>query len=248
MSAPRTTIAFRVRSYQVGADKRIGNAVFLNWFQEAAYANSTELDYPAERYETMGIGWVMRETEMEVLERPLFDETVYVTTWAADMRRVQANREYEVRREDGTLLARCDARWAMLDRATLRPIRIPDHMMSVFQPAQEFALERQAWPTVEGEAYVGEHHVSVYEEDEMAHVNNANYLKWIEENARRTAEAASLPPPVFHRHGLEYRLPAFKSDTVTIHSTYTPFEEGLAWAHQVRRGEVLLVMGRSLSA
>jgi acyl-CoA thioesterase FadM len=248
MSAPRTTVEFRVRSYEVRSDKRVGNASFLNWFQEAAFANSIELGFPPERYEQMGIGWVMRETELEVLERPRFDEVVYVTTWIADFRRVQANREYEARREDGTLLARCDTKWAMLDRETLRPTRIPDVMLQVFQPAQDFVLEPQAWPTVEGETFVGEHHVSVYEEDEMAHVNNANYLKWIEENARRAMEAAGRPAPTFHRHLLEYRLPAFKGEVVTTHSTYAPFEDGLAWKHEVRRGEELLVAGKGLSA
>jgi acyl-CoA thioesterase FadM len=248
MSAPRTTIVFRVRSYEIRGDGRVGSASFLNWCQEAAYANSTELGFSVARYQEMGVGWVMRETELEILDYPRYDEDVYVTTWVADFRRVQSNREYEARREDGSLLARCDTKWVMLDRETQRPTRIPDIMLNVFQPAQDFAIERQEWPTIEGDAYVGEHHVSIYDEDELAHVNNANYLKWVEENARRASQAASLPAPTFRRHLLEYRLPAFKGDVVTTHSVCVPFDDGLAWRHEVRRGEELLVVGRSLSA
>lgn len=247
MAAPRTTHTLRVRSYEIRPDGRAGSVSFLNWFQEAAFANSTELGYPLERYQELGVSWVMRESDLKIIERPRYNETISITTWIADMKRVLAYRQYEARAADGRLLARCNTQWVMIDLATQRPTRIPDVMMSVFEPGRDFILEPIEWPTVRGESYTSQRRVSFFEEDEMAHVNNAVYLNWIEENARRLAHDQGLPIPHFDRHLLTYRLPAFWKDDLTILTQVERDGERFAWQHRIEREGERLVEGKSLS-
>ncbi|MBA3532772.1 MAG: hypothetical protein H0T73_12680 [Ardenticatenales bacterium] len=247
MAAPRSTHSLRVRSYEIRPDGYAGNASFLNWFQEAAFANSTQFGYSPDRYQELGVYWVMRETDMEIVERPRYSEQIDISTWIADMRRVQAFRQYEARRADGTLLARGSTKWAMIDLATMRPRRIHESIIEAIHPAQDFILEEMTWPTVEGESFGTERRVSFYEEDELAHVNNAVYLNWIEDNAQRAAAQAGLPTPEFTRHLLEYRLPAFKDEIVGVRSVVAPQGEGWAWSHEVYRAEEVLIRAKSLS-
>jgi medium-chain acyl-[acyl-carrier-protein] hydrolase len=247
MSAPRTTHYVRVRSYEIRPDGRASGSTLLNWFQEAAFANSTELGYPPRRYQELGITWVLRELDLEIVDRPRYDEVIAITTWIADLRRVKAHRQYEARREDGSILARCNAQWAMLDLSTQRPTRIPARMFEVFTPAQDFVLEGRAWPSIDGAVFRSSHYVAYHEEDEQAHVNNANYLRWIEENARRAARESALPMPEFSRHRLQYRLPARRDECVTIESLYASQEQALAWSHRIFRDDSLLMEGSSLS-
>lgn len=247
MAAPRTTHSLRVRSYEIRPDGRVGSVSFLNWFQEAAFANSSAFGYTPARYQALGVYWVMRETDLEIIERPGYNEPIEITTWIADLRRVQASRQYEARRVDGTLLARGNTRWAMIDMATMRPRRIHEEIMKAINPAQDFVLEPTEWPEVEGAWHASQHRVTFYEEDELAHVNNAVYLNWIEEGARRLAAQRGYRLPHFQRHLLEYRLPAFKDDQITMHSRVMPHEAGLAWQHEIRRGEEILIRSQSLS-
>lgn len=246
MAAPRTTIPLHVRSYEVRPDARAGNLAFLNWFEEASLANSVELGFDIERFRSLGFVWVMRSSDLEICERPFFNERIMITTWIADLKRVQAYHQYEARRSDGTLLARCSTLWILLDIKILRPVRIPK-MMRIFEPAKDFVMPEIKWPKVEGQSFTSQRQVAFFEEDQLQHVNNANYLNWIEENARQAFKELGRPNPNFQRHFFNYRLPAVLDDVVTIKSTFAPYGNQLAWKHEITRNDTLLVRANSLS-
>ncbi len=246
MPAPHTTLPLRVRSYEIRPDGRAGTASFLNWFQEAAFANSAELGYGLVRYQEIGVTWVLRQIDVAILARPRFDEHVLVTTWPASMERARAYRDYEARSADGTLLARSTAQWVMLSLVTQRPTRIPDEVRAAFHPPTALLLPAREWPQADL-LHQSPYTVSFFEEDEQGHVNNANYVNWIEESARRTMQAQGLPLPTFHRHFLDYRMAAFKDNVLSLRSGHAPHEGGLAWRHEIWRDEVLLLQAHSLS-
>lgn len=61
--------------------------------------------------------------------------------------------------------------------------------------------------------------------DEMGHVNNVVYLRWVETIARAHSEALGFDfhryqalnaAPVVHRHTITYHFPALPGDTVTV--------------------------------
>ena len=246
MAAPRTSLPLHVRSYEVRPDRRAGNVAFLNWFEEAAFANSVQLGFDIDRFAQLGYFWVMRESDLEIIERPCFNERMLVTTWIADLQRVRAYHQYEARRENGQVLARCNSLWVLLDVNSLRPRRIPE-MMRLFKPAKDFVIEKKKWPDFEGTEFVSERYVAFFEEDQLNHVNNAVYLNWIEENARRAVKAAGYKMPTFRRHSLKYHIPARHDDIVLIKSKYAPYEDGFIWYHEILRDDEVLVTVNSLS-
>jgi acyl-CoA thioesterase FadM len=250
MPAPRTTYTTTVRSYELGNTGKARSVAFLRWFQEAAYTNSAELGFTVEWYQNMGVSWVLREIDLELLEHPGYDETIHITTWISDMQRVTANREYEAHRNDGTLLARSSALWVVLDLNSQRPARIPIQMLGTIEPGQDFALEARDWPRVQNGGHRSHYTVPFWEEDQLIHVNNANYLNWIEESARRAAMDMGMSPLNHRRHRLRFRLPAFKDDQLTFYSACTREEtpgrggeeaRGWWWEHRIERDGQLLV-------
>ncbi|MGB0386490.1 MAG: acyl-[acyl-carrier-protein] thioesterase [Ardenticatenaceae bacterium] len=247
MAAPRTSLPLHVRSYEVRPDRRAGNVAFLNWFEEAAFANSVELGFDIDRFAELGYFWIMRESDLEIIERPYFNERILVTTWIADLRRVKAYHQYEAHRADGTLLARCNTLWILLDLNTMRPQRIPN-IMHIFKPAKDFVIEKMKWPTVEGTSFVSTRQVAFFEEDQLQHVNNAVYLNWIEENARNASQQAGYTMPTFGRHWIQYRIPARRDDMLTLKCTYAPYKDGLVWYHEIVRDDQVLVKVHSLSS
>ena len=248
MSEIRSTHAFTVRSYEIGPSQRVERGGhFLRWFQEAAYANSEWLDYDLDRYREMGVFWVLHEIDLQLVARPAFNERVDVTTWIAEMQRIKAWRQYEARDAAGRPLARCNATWVMIDPQSQRATRIPEIMFEEFTPNHEYILTARDWSPVDGDVHTFELPVGYFDEDEMAHVNHAVYLDWIEESARRAALAAHIAPPRFTRHRLRYHNAAFRGDRLRIDSAFAPINGEQHWQHTVWRGYTRLVSANGVS-
>lgn len=89
--------------------------------------------------------------------------------------------------------------------------------------------------------------------DELRHVNNVVYLRWIQDIA--TAHWNAIAPPdalatiawVARRHEIDYLGPAFLDEDLTLR-TWVGVAEGLTFERhtEIRRGEQVLARGRTL--
>jgi YbgC/YbaW family acyl-CoA thioester hydrolase len=255
---------FHVRGYEVGATGRVHDSVYLNYVQQAAFEASAHAGYDTRRYDVLGTIWVIRRQTIVYLAPLFYNEVVELTTWVSDVRRVQSHREYELRRvSDQRLVALARADWVYIDAETLFPRRIPREMAGVFEPNDLGALDSapplEPSEGVEGRSFVYRHRVKSYELDNLRHVNNANYLNWLNQ-ARRDALAevgfvladgtAPLRGPDLIltpvRYEIEYRAPAVAGDRVQVHSRVVGAgTTQLTWAHEILRGEEELVNARA---
>lgn len=101
---------------------------------------------------------------------------------------------------------------------------------------------------------VHRHHVDIVADDidHMGHVNNAVYLKWVQEailaywKNTASAEEASRHLWVALRHDITYRRPAFLSDTIDATVIADGVKGSRAFFHTlIKRGEEILVDVRS---
>lgn len=255
---------FRVRGYEMDATSRVHDSVFLNYVQQAAFEASADAGYDTRRYNALGTIWVIRQQTIAYLAPLTYGDIVEATTWVSDMRRVRSHREYELRRvSDGCLVAVAQADWVYIDAATLFPRRIPREAHEKFTPngrsALDAALPLEPAETVGGRAFVYHHGVKGYELDNLRHVNNANYLNWLNQaridalaEAGFSFEAGSahlqgvggMISPI--RYEIEYFSPAVVGDRIQVHSRIVATGiTQLTWAHQIRRGEERLVEARA---
>lgn len=201
-------------------------SALLRFLQETATAASTDAGFDGHYYDQSGTMWLVRRTTLTVLEPARSGDEIEAVTWIADFRRVRSRRDYEVR--VGTrVLARAYTDWVYVDRERSRPRRIPEDMQRVFVPAGARALERPPFPEAEPPptAFCSERRVELHELDSLRHVNNANYIHYIEQAALDAAAATGwtfaeqltaggrLRPVT---HDLEYLDSALYGDTLSI--------------------------------
>ena len=256
---------FRVRGYEMSATGYIHDSVFLNYVQQAAFEASADAGYDTRRYDAMGTLWVIRKQTIAFLTPLTFGDSVEVTTWVSGTRRVHCYREYELRRvSDERLVALAQADWIYVDAATLFPRRIPSQAIAAFQPNGVAALDStpplELAQDVDGRLFNYRHRVKSYELDNLRHVNNANYLDWLNQ-ARFDALAEAgfalndgstklqgldlMPAPVHYE--IEYFLPAVTGDQVEVYSRVVAAgATQLTWAHEIQRGEERLVAARAV--
>ncbi len=94
-------------------------------------------------YKSQGSGWVVRSHEIKYIQPAFIEEPIIVHTWVADLQKFSSLRRYEmVRVADNCLLATASTRWAYVDYATGRLMRIPEEVIGAFEILEAETLER----------------------------------------------------------------------------------------------------------
>jgi YbgC/YbaW family acyl-CoA thioester hydrolase len=257
------TRRFRVRGYEVNGINRVHDRVLLDYVQQAAFEASADVGYDTRRYNALGTVWVIRRQTLVSLTAITYGDVIEIKTWVSDFRRVRSNREYELRRADGRVVALAQADWVYIDSSTLFPRRIPSDMVALFAPngvsALEMAPPLEDVETSPGRPFTCRHRVKGYELDNLRHVNNAHYLDWLGQARGDALAASGFPPdgtgiqlqglnvtPTLVRCEIEYLCPATVGDVLEVRSRVV--ESGrtqLTWEHQMMRGEERLVEAKA---
>lgn len=250
--------AFRVRHYECDAYGHVNHANYVRYMQETAFDASAAVGYDLARYRAEGHQWLIRETDITYLRPLVYGDTVIVKTWVADFRRVRSRRQYELRLQaSGELVATAVTEWVYLNAATLRPATIPPEMVAAFRHAAVVAGERRepfpdAPPPPPG-IFRMRRRVEWRDIDEAQHVNNANYLAYIEDCNAQVAVAHNWSLPrllaaglgiVARRYRIEYLEPAVMGDELEV----TTFVAEVKRSSAVRFYEVIRVRDHKVLA
>lgn len=125
-----------------GVIQHVNNLVYLKWMQSAAVAHSAAQGWPAERYQELGAGWVVRSHHIEYLQAAFADDEIVVRTWVANLKKVTSLRRFKIiRLTDGkeTVLAIAATDWAFIHFATHQPKRIPPEVSGAFEVVEDVA-------------------------------------------------------------------------------------------------------------
>lgn len=229
---------FRVRHYECDAYGHVNHANYLRYMQEAALEASAAVGYSERRYEQMGTLWFIRETDIEYLHPLRYGDSVEVSTWVGDFRRVRSRRFYELRHLDtGEIVARANTDWVYLERESGRPAAVPDEMIAAFAPAgvgddsRGESQPRKRFPPAPPPppgTFTMRRRVEWRDIDTAQHVNNATYLNFMEECGIQAAHSVGWSMGrmrgegvgiVARRHQIEYRQQAQLGEDLAI-STY----------------------------
>ena len=170
----------------------VRNASLLRLLQETATRASSDAGFDSQYYDRTGTIWVIRRTTLTLASPARSGDVLDVRTWIADFRRVRSQREYEVRAQD-RLVARASTDWVLVDRSHGRPRRIPDEWQTVFVPeGAAAAAVRIPFPETDPPADATTLHrrIELHDLDALQHVNNANYVSYVEQAALDVAASA----------------------------------------------------------
>ncbi len=237
---------FRVRHYECDAYGHVNHANYLRYMQEAAIDASAAAGYDHDRYLQIQRFWLIRETQIEYLRPLRYGQSVQVTTWVADFRRVRSRRVYEFSLADSeTLVARASTDWVLLDQGTNRPASIPQEMKDAFFPEglPDSHPSSERFPTPPPpppRTYRQERRVEWRDLDAAGHANNATYLSYVEDCglqmasahgwklSRLTAEGLAMRA---RSHHIEYKVPATLDDRLEIATWVSGVHESTATRH-----------------
>ena len=126
---------FRIRHYECDSYGHVNHANYVRYMQEAAFDATAAAGYDVARYEQMNRAWLVRETDITYLMPLVYGDSVVVKTWVGNFRRVRSHRMYELRRlSDGEMVAQGSTDWVFLEADSLRPVSIPEELISAFFP------------------------------------------------------------------------------------------------------------------
>lgn len=217
---------YRVQLFDVNAFGELHVTGLLRFMQQTASDGSAAAGFDIEWYERHGTIWLIRRTVVEYLTPAVYRDEIAVHTWVSDMRRVRSQREYELRRvRDDRVIARGFSDWVYVETAGGKPTRIPDELQRGLMPGGVAVQPRPPSKLSKPPAcaFQTSRRVEFGAIDSLAHVNNAYYATYIEQDLWDALAAHGWALDAFARegrlrlrtHDIEYFEPALYGDRLT---------------------------------
>jgi acyl-CoA thioesterase FadM len=242
---------YRVHVYEVDAFNELTTSGLLRYLQQTASDASAAIGFDFEWYERAGTVWLIRRTTVERVAPAMYDDELSVRTWVSDVRRVRSERAYEaVRRRDGALIARGTTDWVYCDIARGMPTRVPDALQKALMPdgVEGRARRPPEWPDPPAAAFRTRRRVELSDLDSVAHVNNARYAAFLEQDLHDALAEHGWPIDPTSRDG-HLRLSAIDLEYLEA-AVYGDLLDGLVWttaasAKRLECAHALLRHGRA---
>jgi acyl-CoA thioester hydrolase len=127
-------IELDVAAEDIDVYQHVNNAVYLSWFDRAAWSHSAALGVPLERCIAMRRGMAALRTEIDYLTAAVRGDRVLVGTWiAASDLRLRCERRFQVLRAgDGRTLARALTEYVCINLDSGRAVRMPEEFSRAY--------------------------------------------------------------------------------------------------------------------
>jgi acyl-CoA thioester hydrolase len=131
MTRPVFELAITARPEDIDELGHVNNAVWVQWVQQVAVAHWDSLADPAHRDAYF---WVVVRHEIDYLRAAHAGDRLMARTWVGDEPRgARFDRFVEFTGADGKVCVRAHTVWAIIDKATGRPIRVPAEVVAPFR-------------------------------------------------------------------------------------------------------------------
>jgi medium-chain acyl-[acyl-carrier-protein] hydrolase len=170
---------FRIRFSDCTTDWLLSAQGALRFFEEIALLQSEALGVGRALYERAGVAWLLSRWDLRMHADAPFDERVRVRTQPRDYRRSFAQRLFEARRADGSLIAKARSEWVFVETARRRPVRVIPAIIAAYGVLEETVLPPFEEPEAIEEATLElRFPVRASDLDHNGHVNNVRYVDW----------------------------------------------------------------------
>ncbi len=167
----------RVGFSEIDENRRLKITALINYLQDTCTFQSEDTGYPLEKLMEDGMGWFLLTWHIKIEELPMFGEEVTIKTWPNKYSGIMAGRNFTVEK-DGKVITSADSNWVLMDKAKLRPLRVPKGMVDAYGlsdplPGEWMGRKLRA---PENPKTVYEFTVSPMHLDTNRHMNNAFYI------------------------------------------------------------------------
>ncbi len=246
------TRTYRTRYCDVNADGRLAPADYARYIIDTAYEWGENLGLGDKVSEELGLYWVIRETEIQILGSLHFMEEFDFTIWMLDWKRVRGTRAFVVtHKPTGVTIAQGVQQIACMDSKTQRPVSPPQEIINNFRldepqemPAQRFPK----MPVLPEKTPPFQIKTAWQDLDLLDMVNNAVYIAYAEEAVTSLFAASGWSPAQLRSHDLarivrrvhiQYHMPAVWGDTLNLSVCSLMLDEsgGSLWVGMTRASD-----------
>ena len=133
MSRPIFEMTFTAGPEHIDELGHVNNAVWVQWIQQVAVAHWESVADPSHKDDYY---WVVVRHEIDYLRAAYAGDRITARTWAGEnLKGARFDRHIEFIGEDGKARVRSRTDWAIIDKASGRPIRVPAEVIAPFVSA-----------------------------------------------------------------------------------------------------------------
>ncbi|GMS54347.1 acyl-[acyl-carrier-protein] thioesterase [Enterococcus raffinosus] len=175
----RYTINHEVAYYECDINQNMTFPALLSVAIKASSDQSDELERGTDYINTLGITWVITQTEVTINRLPQVGEQIRIVTGPTEFNRYFCYRSYWVYDSEDTELLQIDMSFVLMDIENRKMSSVDAELMAPYESPQVKKIRR--WPKIEKvEADQKQlYHVRYYDLDSNHHVNNAMYFNWL---------------------------------------------------------------------
>jgi acyl-CoA thioester hydrolase len=132
MTRPVFEMTFTAAPAHIDELGHVNNAVWVQWIQQVAVAH---WDAVADAAHKDAYYWVVIRHEIDYLRAALEGDRIAARTWVGEAPKgARFDRLMEFTGPDGKICVRAKTQWAIIDKASGRPIRVPLEVIAPFLP------------------------------------------------------------------------------------------------------------------
>jgi acyl-CoA thioester hydrolase len=135
-----------VSPQDIDAYDHVNNAVYMTWFDRAAWEHSAALGLPIEKCLLLDRGMAVLRSVIAYVRPAVLGDTIQIATWLLPAEgKLRVRRRFQVRREaDGATLARAEIEYACIELSSGRPARWPPEFREHYVALDEVVRVGQA--------------------------------------------------------------------------------------------------------
>jgi len=191
------TRTFRVRWAELDASGTVSPANYLLYLIETAWDWGDAVGLGVSDSQSLGMFWLIRETEIRFLQPLRHNDTFDFTIWLANWQRVRGTRCFEIKlKEKGHVIAQGTQQIVCMDVKTGRPMSLPEEAIDRFRLENPRAFPFERFPKVASipSPYITQRQVEMMDLDVYEHVNNSVYINYAEEAAAQDFSSKGWSP------------------------------------------------------
>ena len=114
----------------------VSNVEYVRWLDRAAELHADAAGYTRAAMAAAGHMWFVARHEVDYESEAFPGDELVAFTWVRSMGRTTSWRNTVVARPDGRVVCSAATRWALVNLATRRPMRIPADMAAALEPLE----------------------------------------------------------------------------------------------------------------
>lgn len=214
MSEPYCS-SYDIRPYERNQSGSVPFYQLSNFLQDIAGLHATALGWSVDALLQEGKSWVLSRMNIDI-DEPVTatDRRLLLKTWPCGADRMYAYRAFTLEREGGHRIGKALTYWVLLDVAKRRPVPMPQEIADLAgaypEPPISVTKNRLELPAQQNRVFSVR--VLPSDLDINGHVNNAVYIRWIED----ALHMYQLDPAGFKRLDVLYKAEVKLQETVEV--------------------------------